>query len=41
MPDDTQPIKLTATPEDQRIAQLAAVAIGLSLVDAAIPLPLP
>jgi len=34
-------IRLTATPEDQRIAQLAAVAIGLSLVDAAIPLPLP
>jgi hypothetical protein len=34
-------IKLTTTPEDHRIAQLAAAAIGLSLIDAAIPLPLP
>ena len=34
-------IKLGATPEDHRIARLAAAAIGLSLVDAAIPLPLP
>lgn len=34
-------VRLTATPEDQRIARLAAAAIGLSLVDAAIPLPLP
>jgi heptaprenyl diphosphate synthase len=34
-------IKLTATPEDHRIAQLAAAAIGLALIDAAIPLPLP
>ncbi len=34
-------ITLTTTAEDQRIAQLAAAAIGLSLVDAAIPLPLP
>jgi len=34
-------IRLTTTAEDQRIAQLAAAAIGLSLVDAAIPLPLP
>ena len=34
-------IKLTTTPEDHRIARLAAAAIGLSLVDAAIPLPLP
>ena len=33
--------KLTATPEDHRIARLAAAAIGLSLVDAAIPMPLP
>jgi heptaprenyl diphosphate synthase len=35
------PIKLVATPEDRRIARLAAAAIGLSLIDAAIPLPLP
>jgi heptaprenyl diphosphate synthase len=35
------PIRLTATPEDHRIARLAAAAIGLSLIDAAIPLPLP
>lgn len=34
-------IKLATTPEDHRIAQLAAAAIGLALVDAAIPLPLP
>ena len=34
-------IKLTATPEDHRIAQLAAAALGLALIDAAIPLPLP
>lgn len=33
--------KLTATPEDHRIARLAAAAISLSLVDAAIPMPLP
>ncbi|MEF8729568.1 MAG: Gx transporter family protein [Accumulibacter sp.] len=41
MSGGTRTIRLAATPEDQRIAQLAAVAIGLSLVDAAIPLPLP
>ncbi len=34
-------IRLTATPEDHRIAQLAAAAIALALIDAAIPLPLP
>ena len=34
-------IKLSTTPEDHRIAQLAAAAIGLALIDAAIPLPLP
>ena len=34
-------IKLATTPEDHRIAQLAAAAIGLALIDAAIPLPLP
>jgi heptaprenyl diphosphate synthase len=33
--------QLTTTPEDHRIARLAAAAIGLSLIDAAIPLPLP
>ncbi len=41
MPDTHRLIKLTTTPEDHRIAQLAAAAIGLSLIDAAIPLPLP
>lgn len=34
-------VRLQATTADHRIAQLAAAAIGLSLVDAAIPLPLP
>ena len=34
-------IRLVATPADHRVAQLAAAAIGLSLIDAAIPLPLP
>jgi heptaprenyl diphosphate synthase len=34
-------ILLSTTPEDHRIAQLAAAAIGLALIDAAIPLPLP
>jgi heptaprenyl diphosphate synthase len=33
--------KLITSPEDHRIAQLAAAAIALALVDAAIPLPLP
>ena len=33
--------RLATTPEDHRIARLAAAAIGLSLVDAAIPMPLP
>ncbi|MEI7612110.1 MAG: Gx transporter family protein [Betaproteobacteria bacterium] len=33
--------KLITTPEDHRVAQLAAAAIALALVDAAIPLPLP
>jgi len=33
--------KLITTPEDHRIAQLASAAIGLALIDAAIPLPLP
>ncbi|MCB1933922.1 Gx transporter family protein [Accumulibacter sp.] len=41
MTDQPQRIRLLATPEDHRIAQLAAAAIGLSLIDAAIPLPLP
>jgi len=41
MPDTLRVIKLTTTPDDHRIAQLAAAAIGLSLIDAAIPLPLP
>lgn len=34
-------IRLGATAEDHRIARLAAAAIGLALIDAAIPLPLP
>ena len=34
-------IRLTASAEDVRIAHLAAAAIALSLVDAAIPMPLP
>src|SRR5512145_998627 len=34
-------IELRTTAEDHRIAQLAAAAIGLALIDAAIPLPLP
>ena len=34
-------IELTTTAEDHRIAQLAAAAIGLALIDAAFPLPLP
>ena len=36
-----QRVRLPVTAEDRRIARLAAAAIGLSLVDAAIPLPLP
>ena len=34
-------IRLAVTAEDRRIARLAAAAIALSLVDAAIPMPLP
>ncbi|MDD4880201.1 MAG: Gx transporter family protein [Gallionellaceae bacterium] len=34
-------IELTITEEDRRIATLAAAAVGLTLVEAAIPLPLP
>ena len=34
-------IQIKTTPEDHRIAQLAAFAIGLSLVEAALPSPLP
>lgn len=37
----THRIQLPVTAEDHRVARLAAAAIGLSLVDAAIPLPLP
>jgi heptaprenyl diphosphate synthase len=33
--------RFVTTPEDHRIARLAAAAIGLALVDAVIPLPLP
>lgn len=34
-------VRLSATAEDHRLAQLATAAIGLSLIDAAIPLPVP
>ncbi|MEY2632773.1 MAG: hypothetical protein RIR00_1427 [Pseudomonadota bacterium] len=34
-------IELAVTPEDRRVARLAAAAVGLSLLDAAIPTPLP
>lgn len=34
-------IKLVATPEDHHIAKMAALAIGLSVAEAAIPSPLP
>ena len=34
-------LSLSTTPEDHRIARLAAAAIGLSLIDAAILMPLP
>jgi len=34
-------IELKVGPDDVRIARLAAAAVGLSLVDAAIPMPLP
>lgn len=33
--------ELTVTDQDRRIARLAAAAVGLSLIDAAIPTPLP
>ena len=33
--------RLVTTAEDHRIARLAAAAIGLALIDAAIPMPLP
>lgn len=34
-------IEISATQEDHHVARMAALAIGLSLVDAAIPLPIP
>lgn len=34
-------IEIAATPEDHHVARMAALAIGLSFVDAAIPLPIP
>ena len=37
----TDTVTLRTTAEDHRIARLAAAAVALSLVDAAIPLPLP
>ena len=35
------PIELTPTADDRRIARYAAAAIALSVVEAAIPMPLP
>lgn len=37
----TRTLTLAITPEDRRVAALATAAIGLSLIDAAIPSPLP
>ena len=37
----TETVTLQTTAEDHRVARLAAAAIALSLIDAAIPLPLP
>jgi heptaprenyl diphosphate synthase len=34
-------IELAITPEDRRVATLAAAAVGLSITEAAIPLPIP
>lgn len=34
-------IKLTATPQDHHVAQMAAVALGLTVLENAIPSPLP
>lgn len=34
-------IELSATPEDQHLARMAAFAIGLSLIDAMLPMPVP
>lgn len=36
-----QEIRLSVTPEDRRIAGLAALAIGLTLAEAALPTPIP
>jgi len=41
IPDRQRLVTLHTTPEDHRIARLATAAIGLSLIDAAIPMPLP
>lgn len=35
------PIKLAATPEDRHVARMAALALGLSVLEAAVPSPLP
>ncbi len=35
------PIEFTATPEDRHVARMAALALGLSVLEAAIPSPLP
>lgn len=39
--DAPPPLRLPVDADDHRVARLAAAAIGLSLVDAAIPMPLP
>lgn len=40
-PEASRTVRLTTTAADHHVAQLTAAAVGLSLVDAAIPLPLP
>lgn len=41
IPDPQSSILLNTTPEDHRIARMTAVAIGLGVLEAAIPSPLP
>lgn len=41
MPMTPSTIELTITAEDRRVAGLAAAAVGLSVAEAAIPLPIP
>lgn len=39
--DPPSPVVLGATPEDHRVARMAALALGLSVLEAAVPSPLP